>query len=368
MNHYKFALRGSLDHAQARASETPFRRSYFRAHLVLAPGSPRCRRLCFGVPSLLQVACMFLFPGGWPGSVNSSSVREESMGIDYNMAKLLLYCKKRGVDFSSVLTLGRQWIGGLPEDDLAEIAARLRLSLDSCSRRSLYASRFADELFRFLGAKTVHALDISRYEDADILHDLNTPISATYFNRYSIVIDGGTLEHVFNLPTAINNCMRMVANGGIFISNTVANNFMGHGFYQLSPELFFRVFDQGNGFKIERLFLCEARARCKWYDVPDPASVRRRVTLVNNKPIYMFVIARKLSDDAGLKTTPQQSDYANALWKGEGYARTSHGALKSAKRLVRRYAPEPLLRRAFALKERFEERRLYRIFDPYCDA
>jgi hypothetical protein len=34
---------------------------------------------------------------------------------------------------------------------------------------------------------------------------------------------------------------------------TPANNQMGHGFYQFSPELFFRVFSQENGYLLRAL-------------------------------------------------------------------------------------------------------------------
>jgi len=43
---------------------------------------------------------------------------------------------------------------------------------------------------------------------------------------YTTVIDGGSLEHVFNFPQAIANCMNMVAVGGHFIGLSPANNFL----------------------------------------------------------------------------------------------------------------------------------------------
>ena len=55
--------------------------------------------------------------------------------------------------------------------------------------------------------------------------------------RFSVVIDGGLLEHVFDFPTAIRNCMRMVRQGGHLILNLPVNNFPGHGFYKFGPGL-----------------------------------------------------------------------------------------------------------------------------------
>ena len=55
------------------------------------------------------------------------------------------------------------------------------------------------------------------------------------------MIDSGSLEHVFNISQALRNCLEMVESGGHFISIGPANNAMGHGFYQFSPELYFRI-------------------------------------------------------------------------------------------------------------------------------
>ena len=40
----------------------------------------------------------------------------------------------------------------------------------------------------------------------------------------------------------------MLTVGGSIFVNTPANNMMGHGFYQFSPELMYRIFAEANGF------------------------------------------------------------------------------------------------------------------------
>ena len=86
------------------------------------------------------------------------------------------------------------------------------------------------------------------------------------------MVDAGSLEHVFDVPTAIRNCMRMVAPGGYFLAITPANNTMGHGFYQFSPELFYRVLSDANGFTVERM-LVTGTSSTRWFEVADPASI-----------------------------------------------------------------------------------------------
>ena len=98
---------------------------------------------------------------------------------------------------------------------------------------------------------------MSSYQNASVLHDMNVPIPATLCERFSTVIDGASLEHVFNFPCAVANCiLQMVRVDGHFLGINPANNMVrGHGFYQLSPELYFRVFQPNNGFRMERVIV-----------------------------------------------------------------------------------------------------------------
>jgi hypothetical protein len=174
---------------------------------------------------------------------------------------------------------------------------------------------WAEPFLQILGAEEVVSVDASAYESCSFVHDLNLPIPGTLKSRFDVVIDGGTLEHVFNFPVAVKNCIDMLSVGGCFLSAAPANNFAGHGFYQFSPELFYRVFSGENGFVIERAFVSEAYRDNKWYRVPDPALVRRRVEFVSARPTYLLIQARKISQVETFRCCPQQSDYAT-VWEG----------------------------------------------------
>ena len=71
------------------------------------------------------------------------------------------------------------------------------------------------------------------------------------------MIESGSLEHIFNFPVAITNLAGMLKVGGTLFVTTPANNLMGHGFYQFSPELMFRVFSDENGFALRDVLLFE---------------------------------------------------------------------------------------------------------------
>lgn len=175
------------------------------------------------------------------------------------------------------------------------------------------ANQFADLLFQRLGAQVVDSMDHSSFEGATIIHDMNQPIPEELKQRYSLVFDGGTLEHVFNFPQAIQNCMEMVEIGGHFLAVTPCNNMMGHGFYQFSPETFFRIFCEDNGFIVEAMYLNESWGARPWFRVSDPDKLQRRVGCVTGGATNLYVRARKLKVVPIFSTMPYQSDYSN-LW------------------------------------------------------
>ena len=162
---------------------------------------------------------------------------------------------------------------------------------------------------------------------------MNTPIPEDLKHRFSTVIDGGSLEHVFDFPTALKSCMEMVELGGHFISFSPGNNWFGHGFYQFSPELYFRVFSPANGFELQRVILCEAIPRAHWYEVMDPQLARCRVQLVNFRRTHLLVQAKRVSALPILKLAPQQSDYATE-WAKKAVSSGNTGTQKGLVRAV----------------------------------
>jgi SAM-dependent methyltransferase len=179
------------------------------------------------------------------------------------------------------------------------------------------SNSFGEPLLRFLGAQEIVSVDASPYQGASVLHDMNLPIPDDLKGRFDVVLEGGTLEHIFNFPVAMRNCMEMLAPGGFYLGISPANNFCGHGFYQFSPDLFFRIFSQENGFRIERVILCEVSEDAEWFEVLDPLKVSQFVeTLGGVKPTYLLIHAKKLEDVPLFRRYPEQSVYT-MLWKGE---------------------------------------------------
>jgi hypothetical protein len=248
------------------------------------------------------------------------------MGIDKDVAKFLLSAREReAVNFRKSLTLGSQQFQ-LFNHDYAHLAAAFNL-------KDFTRITTSTEFLRFLGAEEISAMDFSDYEGAAILHDLNKPISDELKGKFTFVLDGGTTEHVFNFPTALANAMEMVETGGHLMIITGGNNFLGHGFYQFSPELFYRALSRENGFEVKRLIAAEVGGR--WFEVADPQTVKSRVELINDQPVYLMVLAHKIESKPLFANAPQQSDYVE-MWHNDAANRTNENAPNKLKDILKK--------------------------------
>jgi hypothetical protein len=253
------------------------------------------------------------------------------MGLITLAAEFLVQARAQGTPLGRTLTLGRQSMFVSPVN-LAKLLKRYNLFPAGMSDEEFYRKQFsspyvADEFFRVLGASELISLDFAAYEGASITHDLNVPVGDELKESFDTVFDGGTLEHVFNFPTAIRNVMEMTRVGGRVFIITPSNNHFGHGFYQFSAELFYRVFSAENGFEVQRMHIAETGIFSAklgkrpiavehlgtTHSIADPAQVRERVCLMGKMPSYMVVQARRVARAPIFAKPPQQSDY-QAIW------------------------------------------------------
>jgi hypothetical protein len=264
------------------------------------------------------------------------------MGFDAATIHVLLTAREDGVSFNRVLTIGRQWLY-VTKTETRALLARHGILVSARQVSDVFTEQkgYCEPLLKLLGAGRIDSIDASTYEGASILHDMNWALPEVYRHQFSVVIDGGSLEHVFDYPRAIKNCMEAVAIGGHFIGITPANNLMGHGFYQFSPELFYRVFTPANGFRIASVTIYECPWKGVWYEVANPKQVQRRVELTNRRPAYLIVRAEKTASVPIFQEPPQQSDYA-AIWErstAHGIGNGSSNEKSEGGEILKRYAP-----------------------------
>jgi hypothetical protein len=259
------------------------------------------------------------------------------MAIDQNGLRFLLLAQADGVSFARTTTLGRLTVY-LDQATLVKTFEDFGQRLpDADAERVLHAAQgFADVLFRRLGCDRLESLDASDYQSATIKFDLNEPLPESLRRSCSAVLDFGTLEHIFNAPRALANCMEMVELHGHLLICGPADNWFGHGFYQFGPEFYFRALSEENGFRIHRLLLCTGDGEDAWYAVTDPAKLGRRAEAPPHAgPVTILVAASRVNERAALATMPQQSDY-EATWR-------AHAGI--SRRFGRRHLP-PALKKA----------------------
>ncbi len=176
---------------------------------------------------------------------------------------------------------------------------------------------FADDMFReALKFESVTSIDFSPYEGASVVQDIGAKLRPDLIGQFDLAVDGGTLEHVFNYPVAVGNLMRLVRLGGAVYTQNPCNGLAGHGFYQFSPELLYRVFSEKNGFEIQFVRIAIARnlsvektTNQPVYEVIDPAKYRGRVSLACKDPALLMSLAVKRSNVEPFTEPVLQSDY-----------------------------------------------------------
>jgi hypothetical protein len=223
------------------------------------------------------------------------------MGIDVHTLKFLLFASKRQI-LGRVATIGRMGL------HVPKVKLRKLLNLKVAADYGPYCEEFLKAEF---SAVSVDSFDISDYEGATHLADMNKPF--TIENSYDTILDGGSLEHIYNVPQALINISAMCAQGGQIIHILPANNLCGHGFWQFSPGLFLSLYCESNGYDQTQVFLADVANENDWYEVRKPRN-GKRVEIVSSASVFVLVRTRKLAQFS--HENVHQSDYVN-IWNGK---------------------------------------------------
>lgn len=194
------------------------------------------------------------------------------MGLTTPALKYILSRSKRYHFKGPLLTLGnqdiytdadtlRKWVKEYKLNKLssADIEPSTSLGLRQINPQS---SRFvhAKSFFKLLGISQKNYYDVDKFDfdKPRILHDLEKSFSPKYKNFFNLIIDSGTLEHIFDIRSVMANIIAITKTGGYVLQIIPSNNFLNHGFYQVNPT-FFYDFYTANGFKIIESYLVEIR-------------------------------------------------------------------------------------------------------------
>jgi len=265
------------------------------------------------------------------------------MGINNHLLNFLKYASKRNAIFGKTATIGRQKLMARNQHIQKTLNFEKKEDIpkkgDFCE--NLLLSHF--------GSEKVDSFDNSDYEGATITCDLNKPLPSHLSGpeyQYDTIIDAGTLEHIFNIPQAFKNISNMCKIGGTIIHGLPANNYCGHGFWQLSPELFFSLYSEDNGYAETEVFLAGLKDEKHWYKVKKPENGIRRV-LVNCSPVLALVRTKKVKNFS--HDNVQQSDYVHS-WKGNESESNTGFLITKAKGFLKNY---PEIRRQLRFRYQY---------------
>lgn len=156
----------------------------------------------------------------------------------------------------------------------------------------LEAGVFSPEYVVGLMGGRFHFADL--FPGEGIALNLNAPIPESLTNSFDIVVDPGTLEHVFNIAQGFANVARLLRVGGACLLQHPMV-FPNHGHYSVSPTAYHDFFTN-NGFEVERIFTYGAPTNGDNF-CPSTTTVEPRPVMVTEScPIIIGCVARKVLD------------------------------------------------------------------------
>lgn len=161
-----------------------------------------------------------------------------------------------------------------------------------------------NDLFKAMGFTTIHSLDYFTHQKPNIVADLNKPIDKKYHGKYDCVLDGGTMEHIFSPPDLLFNSVSLLKVGGRIIHLNPLTGWINHGFYQISPTLYFDFYSE-NGFSKP-----DYRTRCD--DVYEKRNGVKFPKWINSKKVLQLFTAIKTKNVP--QVIPIQGKYKRKHW------------------------------------------------------
>src|SRR5262245_7537138 len=225
-----------------------------------------------------------------------------------------------------ILLIGRQTVYFTPRDILALLREHC-IDVNGVAEADIEIDRYtanrhpglaegdliADRaLFRLLGVPSVRALDHSDYEGADIVHDLTRPVPPEMYNSVDFIVDGSSLDNVFDPAAVVRNFARMLRPGGRLITCNVFSN--DHEPYTMLPPLWFLDYFVANGFADCKVYVLVGTSPYNTFTVDidallDPA--RRVSSFTAPYELNTLVLAEK-GEHSTSEIAPIQQHYRSA--------------------------------------------------------
>jgi SAM-dependent methyltransferase len=253
-----------------------------------------------------------------------------------------------------VLCLGRQTIS-MTYDQLIELLKQENYPLPrDCSfikitkdqktlvgKGSDYVSD--DVFFRFLGMDNVRVMDISKYEGADVIHNINMPIPEELVEQFDFIIDGGTFDHLVDVRMAFENVIKLLKPNGRIFQWNAASNFTGAAYVSFGPDLFYDYYVL-NGFADCKVYIAEVDrlSQPESWNMYEFNGAEDYGHFTSNRILMVIVLAEKKPTSTYNKI-PVQVYYRDKDLQQEYRERQKSIALSSRKSLLCSRVNEPII-------------------------
>ena len=244
------------------------------------------------------------------------------MGIAPYVAETIIREHKKRPITGTVLLLGRQTMFFSPDAAIAMIRGlgvtptetdAAKIEIDQQTLRSGEGPFILDEaFFRLLGVASVRALDYSAYEGADIIHDLGDPIPKHLENFADFILDGSTLDNMFNPAQGLMNIAQLLKPGGRVISVNMAS--AHYAPYSIFTPFWFLDYFAANDFADYQVIQTVSYPNGHLQTIMASRAAEIGDTLPTNLVSGVFVFAEK-GETSTWNVRPEQRHYASEKFK-----------------------------------------------------
>jgi len=151
----------------------------------------------------------------------------------------------------------REWLPDIERFAATKLSADIQRSRLSLLLKMSRAGQMESSLFGL--ARLIYSImfSSSRSPDSIDFHGCNDALrldlnSAVNLGKYSVVLNHGTAEHIFNIAQVFRTMHDCTEDGGLMIHEAPFTGWIDHGFYSLQPTLFFDL-AHANGYEIVKL-------------------------------------------------------------------------------------------------------------------
>src|SRR5262245_45050206 len=222
-----------------------------------------------------------------------------------------------------ILLIGRQTVYFTPRDILALLREHgidvsgvsefdIEIDRDTSNRHPGLAKGdlISDRaLFRLLGVPSVRALDHSDGEGADVVCDRTVPVPPEMHGSVDFIVDGSSLDNVFDPAAVVRNFARMLRPGGRLITSNVFSN--DHEPYTMLPPLWFLDYFVANGFADCKVYVLVGTSPYNTFTIDIDALLdpgRRVSSFTAPYELNTIVLAEK-GEDSTSEIAPIQQHY-----------------------------------------------------------